>query len=188
MVSAPESLRERFNRVSREQKATLIVCADDFRRDEHGAYSHEDDMGLIGWRMAERVFAELLPTVTEVRALAGAPGAGKSTWLRTHAIEGVLYLDSMLSRRPTRRDVCSAAAEAGKKVGCIVFDTDLETCLERNTARSSDRFVPENYLRAAHRRLVLCPPDLDEGWRSIWHVGTEVALPRGTQGPSRGGA
>ena len=188
MISAPENLKDRFIRVSREQKATLVICADDFRYDEHGVYGHEGDMGIIGWRMAERVFVALLPTVTEVRALAGAPGAGKSTWLRTHGVEGVLYLDAMLARRSSRREVCRMAAEAGREIDCIVFDTALEMCMTRNAARPADRVVPESYVRSAHRRLVLCPPDLDEGWRSVRHVGSSPGFPRGSGPPSRGDA
>jgi predicted kinase len=173
MESTPENLHDRFIRVSREQKCTLVVCADDFRYDPEGNYGHEGDMGIIGWRMAERVFTELLPTVDEVRALAGAPGAGKSTWLREHGVQGVLYLDAMLARRLTRRLVCEMAAAAGREVDCIWLDTDLETCLSRNAARASDRVVPEEYVRAAHHRLSVCPPDLDEGWRRVVRVGSD---------------
>lgn len=190
MISAPESLQDRFIRVSKEQKRTLVVCPDDFRRDPEGRYGHEDDMGLIGWRMAERVFQELLPTVDEVRALAGAPGSGKSTWLREHGLEGVLYLDSMLSRRSTRRLVCEMAAAADKEIDCILLDTDLKTCLSRNARRAPDRVVPEGYVRAAHHRLVVCPPDLDEGWRKVVRVGPHPAAlgaPRGGPLDSSGG-
>lgn len=80
----------------------MVVCPDDFRGNMEGHYSHEGDMDIIGGRMAEHLFQEILPTVGEVRALAGAPGSGKSTWLREHGVEGVLYLDSMLSRRSAR--------------------------------------------------------------------------------------
>ena len=69
MIFVPETLEQRFERVSKAQKSTLVVRADDFRADDRGFYSHAGDMGLIAWRMAERVFAELLPLVDEVRAL-----------------------------------------------------------------------------------------------------------------------
>lgn len=127
-------------------------------------------MGIIGWRMAERVFRELLPSVDEVRALAGAPGSGKSTWLRHHGVEGVLYLDAVLSRRGVRRVVCEMAAAAGKEIDCVLFLADLKICLRRNSLRSPDRAVPTAYVKAAHRRLRVCPPGLDEGWRRVLRV------------------
>ena len=149
----------------------MIVRPDDFRMNDHGVYDHEGDMGIIGWRMAERVFDELLPLVDEVRALAGCPGAGKTTWVERHGIEGVLYLDAMLARRHTRRSVCEQAAAAGKQIGCVFLDVDLETCFARNKMRPSGRVVPEEYLRAAYRRLSVCPPDVDEGWRNVLRLG-----------------
>jgi len=186
MVFVPESLQERFIRVSREQKRTLVVCADDFRCAPDGTYGHEGDMGVIGWRMAERVFEELLPSVGEVRALAGAPGAGKSTWLREHGVGGVLYLDAVLARRATRRTVCKMAAAAGRQIDCVLFLTDLEICLARNSARRPDRVVPESRVRAAHRRLLVCPPGLDEGWRRVVRIEPDPTALRRPLDSSRG--
>ena len=170
MIFVPETLEQRFERVSKAQKSTLVVRADDFRADDRGFYSHAGDMGLIAWRMAERVFAELLPLVDEVRALAGVPGAGKSTWIEQHGVEGVLYLDSMLAARKTRRAVCGMAAAAGRPIDCVLIDTDLDVCLARNQERSPDRRVPVPYILGAHRRLTLCPPATDEGWRAVLRV------------------
>jgi hypothetical protein len=170
MVSTPETLEERFIRVREVQKRTLIVRADDFRADNHGVYSHAGDMGLIAWSMAKRSLNELLPLVDEVRALAGAPGAGKTTWIDEHGIEGVLYLDSMLSRRKTRRDVCAMAAAAHRPIDCVFIDTPFEVCIARNRERSPDRRVPESYIMRAHRRLTVCPPADDEGWRGVTHI------------------
>lgn len=127
-------------------------------------------MGLIAIKMAGRVFAELLPLVDEVRALAGAPGSGKTTWLERHGVEGVLYLDTMLSRRAVRREVCAVARAADREIDCVFLDTELEVCLSRNRKRSPDRFVPEVNVRRAHHRLAVCPPDADEGWRRVLHV------------------
>ena len=170
MVFRPETLENRFKRVSREQKSTLVVRADDFRADNYGVYSHEGDMGLIAWRMAERSFQELLPGVELVVALAGVPAAGKTTWIDFHRVPGVLYLDSMLSRRKTRRAVCEMAAEAGRPIDCVFLDTDLELCLLRNAKRSPDRVVAPYYIGQAHGRLTECPPALDEGWRQVLRV------------------
>lgn len=167
MISTPENLRQRFERVSREQKRTLVVCADDFRRDEHGVYNHDGDMGLIGWSMAESVFRDLLWHVDYAVALAGAPGAGKSTWIAANKVPGVLYLDAMLARRHTRRAVCAMATAVAKPIDCVFLDVGLETCMVRNQTRPCGRVVPDEYLRGAHHRLSVCPPDLDEGWRSV---------------------
>lgn len=171
MVFRPETLEERFIRVSREQKSTLVVRADDFRADEHGVYSHAGDMGLIAWRMAKRVFSELVHKVELVVAVAGAPGAGKTTWIMQNQVSGVLYLDTMLSRRKNRREVCAMAAAAGRPIDCVLLDTDLDVCLTRNAKRSPDRRVPATYIERAHHRLTVCPPAEDEGWRQVLCVG-----------------
>ena len=184
MVFRPETLGERFKRVSEVQKSTLIVRPDDFRADDRGVYSHAGDMGLIAWSMAKSVFAELLPLVDEVRALAGVPGAGKTTWIENHAVRGALYFDSTLSMRKNRRGICEMAAAAGRPIDCVFIDTDLEVCLTRNGERSPDRRAPEASIRRAHRRLTECPPATDEGWRAVMRVGADTASP----GPRVGGA
>jgi hypothetical protein len=82
------------------------------------------------------------------------------------------------------------AAAAGKEIDCILLDTDLEMCLSRNAARTFDRVVPEKHVRATHHRLVVCPPNLDEGWQRVVRVGpdlTALGAPRGGQLDSSGG-
>lgn len=125
---------------------------------------------MIAWSMALRAFGDLVPLVDEVRALAGVAGAGKTTWIERHGIEGVLYFDSMLSQRKSRRIICEAAAQAGRPIDCVFIDTDLEVCLARNQERSPDRRVPLPYMLRAHRRLVECPPATDEGWRAVLRI------------------
>jgi predicted kinase len=171
MFSAPETLNDRFNRVAKEQKRTLVVRADDFRANEHGVYSHEGDLGIIAWRMAQRSFTELLSGVDLVVALAGAPGAGKTTWVQENRRPGVLYLDATLSRRKTRREVCGVTASAGRPIYCVFLDVDLDVCLTRNATRSPDRRVPPSNIEQAHHRLTVCPPDVDEGWRRVRRLG-----------------
>jgi len=170
MVSRPETLAERFRRVREVQKSTLVVRPDDFRVDDRGVYSCAGDMGLIAWNMATRVLGELLPLADEVRAMAGVPGAGKTTWIERHGIAGVLYFDSMLSQRRNRRLVCEMAAAAGRPIDCVLVDTDIDVCLARNRERSPDRRVPDPIILRAHRRLVECPPATDEGWRAVVRV------------------
>jgi predicted kinase len=164
-----ETLPERYDRVAARQRELMIVSADDFRVDEFGIYSHEGDMGIIAWRMAERSFSELLPTVNRVVALAGAPGAGKTTWLKENAEPGVLYMDATLARRLTRRGVCALASAAGKEISCVFLHPKVEVCLARNQSRG--RQVPEDQLRRAHHRLTVCPPATDEGWSAVILIG-----------------
>jgi len=163
-----ETLEERYQRVAATQLKTRIVSADDFRVDDHGVYGHEGDMGLIAWRMAERSLQALLPTCSRVIALAGTPGAGKTTWLRQHATPapaGTVFMDITLTRRKARRELCAIVNAAGKPIRCLVLHPTLETCLRRNQQRG--RQVPEVLIRQAHHRLCVCPPDFDEGWDAI---------------------
>lgn len=176
MVYVPETLQERFDRVSKEQKATLVVCPDDFRRDASGLYSHEGDMGFIAWKMALRVLDDLLPGAGKAVALCGAPGAGKSTWIAANREDGVLYLDSMLARRLSRRLVCLSARSAGTPIDCVFLDVELDVCEARNALRAPDRVVPLPYLLGAHHRLSVCPPEVSEGWRTVQRFGSDGAL------------
>lgn len=178
MTEARETLAERFERVAARQRETFVVSADDFRVDEFGVYNHEGDMGIIAYRMAERVFTELLPTADRVVALAGAPAAGKTTWIREHKKPGVLYLDLTLSRRRARREVCALANDAGKEISCLLLHPPVEVCLMRNRTRG--RQVPEDQLRQAHHRLTVCPPGMDEGWSSIAVEGAQQEVDRGS--------
>jgi hypothetical protein len=184
-VFVPETLRERFDRVFREQKRTLVVCPDDFRTSPEGVYGYENDMGLVGWRMAIDAFMRLLPEVGEARALAGAPGAGKSTWLRRKAVSGVLYFDATLSRRSSRREIVGAARVASRPIDCVYLDTDLDVCLERNRHRTPDRRVPEEALRRHHHRLTTCPPAVEEGWRAVLRTSSVLGALGGPQRRSR---
>lgn len=169
MGQRQESLAERYERVAALQRESFVVSADAFRVDEFGMYHHDGDMGIIAYRMAERVFTELLPTTDRVVALAGAPGAGKTTWIREHKEPGVLYLDLTLSRRRARREICAIASNAGKEISCFFLHPKVEVCLARN--RSRGRQVPEDRVRRAHHRLTVCPPGRDEGWSGITIVG-----------------
>lgn len=151
----------------------MVVSPDDFRTDDQGIYEQVGDMGLIGWSMATRVFQELLPTVDEVRVLAGAPGSGKTTWLEQHGVAGVLYFDSTGSARKSRRELCRMAADAGREISCVFLDVELAVCLARNATRPEHRRVPEEVLRGIHHRLAECPPDVDEGWHRVLRVGAD---------------
>jgi len=167
--SKRETLPERYVRVAARQRELMIVSADDFRVNEFGIYSHEGDMGIIAWRMAEQNFTELLPLADRVVALAGAPGAGKTTWLKEHAEPGVLYMDATLARRLTRRGLCALANAADREISCLLIHPKVEVCLARN--RSRGRQVPDDQLRRAHHRLTVCPPAMDEGWSEVTVLG-----------------
>jgi len=164
-----ETHKQRFARVFARQRETLVIAPDDFRVDENGVYSHAGDWGIVGWKMALDSLHRLLPKAEMVLGMAGAPGAGKSTWVQENARAGVLYLDSTLTRKSNRREVCAIAYETGRRAECLLLHPKLEVCLERNQRRG--RQVPEDYVRNGHHRLCVCPPGLDEGWAAVEVVG-----------------
>lgn len=176
MGSHRETLSERYQRVAAKQRETLVVCADDFRVDEQGIYSHEGDMGLIAWRMAQRTFEELLPKADRILALAGAPAAGKTTWTRENRQPETLILDMTLSRRLVRREVCAMASAAGREIECVFLHPKVEVCLMRNASRG--RQVPEAQVLRAHHRLTVCPPGMDEGWSEVTVIGDGLEADR----------
>lgn len=158
--------------VAREQLRTGVVCPDDHRVTSEGTYRFDASREELVWARCHEVFRTLLerPDVTHAVLLAGAPGAGKSTHLAETREEGAAYFDATMADPRWRDPLLQIAQEVGKPVDVLVFDTSLETCLERNRSRGEDRRVPEHVVRNISRKLERRPPSISEGFRRVARV------------------
>jgi predicted kinase len=75
----------------------------------------------------------------------------------------ITYIDATNLTPGERRPYIAIARSYGCDVEAVYFDVPLETCRERNAARS--RVVPEEAMANMARKLV--PPTLDEGFGRV---------------------
>jgi len=83
----------------------------------------------------------------------------------------VTYIDATNLTRRERRPYIKIAAIYGAQAEAVLFDTPIETCIERNRAR--DRKVPEEILRMMSAKLQ--PPTAEEGFTSVAVLSTTAA-------------
>jgi len=103
----------------------------------------------------------------------GAPGSGKSTWLRQNREHGVVYFDATFDLDWKRARVSRMvwAAYTGCPVECVWLDTPASLCKERNAGRPSDRRIPEHVIDKMTRYISECPPDAaKEGFSRVIRV------------------
>jgi predicted kinase len=136
-----------------------IICPDNYLY-QGDRYVWSPQRVKWAWdRAREDCARALLERPREVVLLMGAPGSGKSTWVAREAREDSLYFDAVFDLSWKRKPFIRAAREAGIPVRIVWIKTPLETCLQRNAARSEDRRVPEEILRKMWENTMAHPPD-----------------------------
>lgn len=167
MRYAEQHLRHVAHRSRREG----VVSPDDFRVGPDGRYRNEHGVNYDAVSRARMTFTDAVRSrPTKVVLLVGPPGAGKSTWLAEHREPGALYYDATLTQPDTRRELADEARRHGVPVEAVVFRTTLETCLDRNAARSSDRRVPDERVRDYFYDLQAQPPHAGEGLDAVTEI------------------
>lgn len=86
------------------------------------------------------------------------------------------YIDATNLTRRERRPYIKIALAYGCDAEAVFFDTPLEICIERNSARP--RTVPEDVLRLMAAKLQL--PTTGEGFSTVVVISTSAAQPATT--------
>jgi len=148
----------------------VIISPDSYLFTEDGTYLWSVPRVKAAWNSARTEFQRVLSwpvKPSKVVLLMGMPASGKSTWLAEHEDETVLYFDACLDLPWKREPFIKQARAMGISVEVVWFCTPLEVCIERNAARSPDRQVPADVIRAMARKIASSPPTEGEGFALI---------------------
>lgn len=150
----------------------MIISPDNYLVTPEGEYVWTKERVTRAWLLAmEDLHRELQSGKYLTLALVvGLPGAGKSTWLKENAQDGVLYFDAVLTRRRLRTPLRKAAQEYSIPCDCIWVNSDVETCRRRNDLRQGDRRVSDEVFEDMLKYLLNSPPKMDEGYRILLMV------------------
>lgn len=93
--------------------------------------------------------------------------------VRSRVVAGIAkngaVVDATFTKLRDRRTLIELAKQAGaKEIKAYWFNIPLHVCLDRNQGRS--RVVPEDIIETMHRRLILNPPTLAEGFTEIVEI------------------
>jgi predicted kinase len=126
---------------SDERQDVAYVSRDDIRlsllKDEENYFSHEKE-----------VFKQFVKEIA-IRIMAGRDCIADATHLNMFSRCKLIQALDMYTN--------------DYEIVYVVFNTDAETCIERNKAREGRRNVPENIIRNMHRDFR--PPTMDEDSR-----------------------
>lgn len=97
----------------------------------------------------------------------GRPGAGKSSWIRSHMPSGdrrlAIYYDATNSTVADRQELQEIARQSKNTiVAYVYFDIDVATCIRNNRERK-DKLIPEHVVR----NFAIDPPELNEGFDEL---------------------
>lgn len=99
----------------------------------------------------------------------GIQGAGKTTWVQTHAAwldEHAVVLDAALPAKRHRVRALNLAAQYAVPAVAVWLDVPLALALQRNAQRAEDEQVPIATIQQVHSLFE--PPSLEEGfWRVL---------------------
>lgn len=132
--------------------------------DKHKAINPDDfletDVGRIwtpersaeAWRSSYEALDGALADHSLIRRVVivcGLQGAGKTTWIATQPASGdAIYFDAALPGARHRRPIIEIARSRGASVEAVWIKASVDLALERNSARSADKKVPESSIRS----------------------------------------
>jgi hypothetical protein len=126
----------------------MLIVSPDSHLMIDGKYVWTPERVRRAWVLAMKELEEALSSgkFQGVTLMMGAPGAGKSTWLRENGKENRIYFDAVFKNAASRKPLLEMAAKFGVPLNIVFLDTPLQVCLDRNAQRSPDRKVPEETL------------------------------------------
>lgn len=140
---------------------------------EDGKYVWTPQRVKEAWAKAhhELKLSLAMDDVKNLMLVCGIPASGKSSWLLKQPEDPqTVFFDATLTNKKTRKQLIKIAETAKANVSIAVFNTDFDTCVSRNNARSEDRKVPQTILERMHRHFEKGPPDMSEGYACMFFV------------------
>ena len=131
------------------------------------------ERNAAAWKQSFAVLNEVLGEKTSssvIYIMIGCQASGKSTWARRKCAEdgAAIIFDAILVKQTERVPILRAAAHHEVLAVAVWFQTPLQVCLQRNTARRVDEAVNEQGLRNVFNALE--PPQLSEGFLRVVEV------------------
>lgn len=147
----------------------MIISPDHFLVHADGTYDWTPSRVSSAWALTLTKVRDALsnPRYRRLVLLVGIPGAGKTTWLRSHAEADTIYIDATFTKRSDRTHMVHLVAELDRPIGVVLFSTPFEECLRRNALRTVDRIVPNEKMFELRAQLTDTPPVLSEGFDEI---------------------
>ena len=145
-----------------------VISHDAYLYDDRGDYSWTPERFAQAKTFAREAYEKALEdrSLRRVVLMVGLPGAGKSTYLRTHQDPNTVFIDETLTTPEKRRELIELANRHGKEIEIVFIDTPFDLCCERSRARP-DRDIPIEWLEARARELHEHPPTEAEGVQKL---------------------
>ena len=147
----------------------MVLSPDDVLIRPDGTYDWSPRRVTSAWRETLGRVASLLPgyRFDSLTLLCGVPGAGKSSWLLSHQVPSVLYVDATFTTPASRAPLVTMSTSFEKPVDCVFLDTPFEECIRRNALRPPDRVIPHEKMLRFRHDLISDPPTPREGFRQV---------------------
>lgn len=146
----------------------LLISPDHFLINESGLYEWTPQRAHKAWQRSYKLLSQGMASgeYNRVTIMCGPPGSGKSTAANAHLkeVDNTIIFDATFKNRKARKQILKMVKKTDLSLTCIVMNTDLNTCIERNETRSPDRKIPKDIIENMYNSLQESMPTLEEGF------------------------